>query len=71
MFGENPELITNKENGFLVEYNNQDQLAEAIKLVLDMDTGERERIVAHAQKTAEQFSATRMLSETARSLVLL
>jgi len=69
--GGNPELITNKENGFLVEYNNQDQLAEAIKLVLDMDTEERERIVAHAQKTAEQFSATRMLSETARSLVLL
>lgn len=63
--GGNPELIVNKKNGFLVEYDNEDQLMEAMGFVLTMPAQERERIAIHARKTAEQFSTTRMLRETA------
>lgn len=69
--GGNVELIANGENGFLVEYDNQDQLTDAIQSVFDMPTREQERIILNAQKTAEQFSTARMLNETAQFLMLL
>lgn len=69
--GGNPELIADKKNGFLVEYNNENQLAEAMRFVLTMSDQERERIVVHARKTAEQFSVTRMLEATAQFFISL
>ena len=67
--GGNRELITDKQNGFLVEYNNNDQLSQAIVSVLDMPTQEREHMTARARQTACYFTHERMLRETAEFIM--
>lgn len=53
--GGNPELITDGVNGYLVEFNNADQLEEAITRVLNHPES-RERIVQTARGRSKEFS---------------
>ena len=69
--GGNPELVTHEENGFLTEYNNKDELSQTIINALRMPVELRERMVESAQTRARQFSASRMLADTADFLVSL
>ena len=61
--GGNREVIEQGENGFLVKYNDEFNLVEAIKS-LWQDPGLKEEFVKNGKKTVEKFSAERMLSET-------
>ena len=67
--GGNTELITHGKNGFLVEYNNQSQLADAIQLMFGMSLHRREGMITHACQTARQFTTARMLQETAECIM--
>jgi len=62
--GGNPELITNGENGYLIEYNNTVQLRDTIESLIDMSAKERKHIAESARKTAEHFTKERMIEET-------
>lgn len=65
--GGNKEIIHQGENGFMVKYNDEFNLIEAIRTV--WHTPElRERFVANGQKTAEHFSAEKMFKETTKLL---
>ena len=66
--GGNPELITDNENGRLVEYNNRDQLRDAIASLVEMSSKERKRLATNARHTAQQFTTERMLRDTAQFL---
>ena len=66
--GGNTELITNGENGFLMEYNNKGELVSAIASVLDMPVQERRRLALQAHVTAQQFTVARMVHKTAEFL---
>jgi glycosyltransferase involved in cell wall biosynthesis len=60
--GGNPELITDGVNGFLVPFNDEFALVDAIKRVLDYpDT--RTRIVQSARGRSKDFSETIMLTK--------
>ncbi|OGN19535.1 MAG: hypothetical protein A3I32_02530 [Candidatus Yanofskybacteria bacterium RIFCSPLOWO2_02_FULL_45_10] len=61
--GGNPEVIRQGENGFMVNYNDEFNLVEAIKTVWQ---GEelRERFVANGLITVEHFSLEKMFNET-------
>jgi len=61
--GGNPELIENGYNGILVEYNNKEQLKEAI-LELWNDAELREKFVANSYKVLEKFSLANMIERT-------
>ena len=61
--GGNKEVIEQGENGFLVKYNDEFNLMEAIKS-LWQDPGLREEFKENGKKTVEKFSLERMLSET-------
>ncbi|MDP3779159.1 MAG: glycosyltransferase family 4 protein [bacterium] len=67
--GGNPELITNGETGCLIEYNNTDQLRNAIESLVEMSAKERKLIAESAKKIAGQFTKERMLDETAQFLL--
>lgn len=60
--GGNPEVIENGENGLLVEYNNQQQLLEAVKNVWQQPAL-KEKFKQNAQRTLEKFAFDRMVSE--------
>jgi len=63
----NPEIIQDGENGLLVEYNNKEQLKNAIiKLYTDKDL--RKKIIENGYKTIEKFGLERMINETKRVL---
>ena len=65
--GGNKEVIHQGENGFMVKYNDEFNMVEAIKTV--WNTPElRERFIANGRKTAEHFSAEKMLKETVELL---
>src|SRR3989344_137148 len=65
--GGNKEIIHQGENGFMVKYNDEFNMIEAIKTV--WNTPElRQRFIANGQKTAEHFSAEKMLEETVELL---
>lgn len=55
-----PEIIINKENGFLV--HTQKEAIEAIQL-LQSDSGLRAQMMHNAWKTAQQFRADRMIDQ--------
>ncbi len=66
--GGNKEIIHQGENGFMVKYNDEFNLVEAIKTV--WNTPElRERFVENGKKTAAHFSAEKMLKKTMDLLI--
>ncbi len=66
--GGNREIIHQGENGFMVKYNDEFNMIEAIKTV--WQTPElRQRFIVNGKKTAEHFSAENMLEETIKSLL--
>jgi glycosyltransferase involved in cell wall biosynthesis len=60
--GGNPEVVEDKINGLLVEYNNKQQIIEAIKL-LETQPELKQKIVQNTAKTLEKFSNQRMFKE--------
>jgi len=56
-----PEIITNGENGFIV--NTLEEAEEKIKLLLD-NTSLRHRLASNAQKSSQQFRADIMIKKT-------
>lgn len=65
--GGNPEIITNNENGILVEYNNTEKLYEALVRVLDSEELQKTFREAGRKKVLE-FSQERMVTELIRTL---
>ena len=65
--GGNKEIIEQGENGFLVKYNDEFNIVEAIKS-LWQDPGLKEEFIEKGKKTVEKFSSERMLSETTKLL---
>lgn len=61
--GGNREVIHQGENGFMVKYNDEFNLVEAVKTV--WQTPElQQRFIAEGKKTVEHFSAEKMISKT-------
>jgi glycosyltransferase involved in cell wall biosynthesis len=60
--GGNTELITDGVNGFLVEFNNNAELSEAIARVINHPES-RERIVQSARGRSKEFSKEKALEE--------
>ncbi|TSC74732.1 MAG: glycosyl transferase, group 1 [Parcubacteria group bacterium Gr01-1014_44] len=61
--GGNREIIHQGENGFLVKYNDEFNLIEAIKTIWNIPEL-RERFIKNGKETAAYFSAEKMLSKT-------
>lgn len=65
--GGNPELIKDGENGLLVEYNNKEQLKEAIlKLYNNPDL--RQKFITNSKEVLKKFSFEEMISKTTKVL---
>lgn len=67
--GGNPEMIRHEHNGLLVKPDDSDALARAIERLL-VDDALAFQIATEAQKTAAEFSVSRMITETIRVLSL-
>jgi len=65
--GGNREVIRQGENGFMVKYNDEFNLIEAIKTVWQTDDL-RSRFVEEGKKTVEHFNVEKMLQETTQIL---
>ncbi len=65
--GGNKEVITQGENGFLVRYNDEFNLVEAVK-TLWQDEELKEGLVENGKKTVKKFSPGKMLDETVEIL---
>lgn len=61
--GGNPELIKQGENGFMVKYNDELNLTEAIKAVFEHQDI-REKFIEEGKKTAGKFTVQKMADET-------
>ena len=61
--GGNREIINQGENGFMIKYNDEFNLIEAIRTVYKIDEM-RERFIEEGKKTAGHFSSERMYTET-------
>jgi glycosyltransferase involved in cell wall biosynthesis len=62
-----PEIVDDKENGFLIEPDDDQQLAELILDIFELDKKERSAIGKRARaKVVENFSTERMIDETIR-----
>jgi glycosyltransferase involved in cell wall biosynthesis len=61
--GGNCELINQGDNGFLIKYNDEFNLVEAMKAVWENEDI-RERFISHGKTTAERFNVQRMYQET-------
>ena len=66
--GGNPEVIVDGENGFLVEFNNKQQLTEAI-LKLYNDKELRKRFIARGREVLPNFTVDTMLENTVALLM--
>ena len=66
--GGNREIVIQGENGFLVKYNDEFNLVEAIKTVWKQPEL-REQMIINAKKTAQVFSVEQMLKETTKLLL--
>lgn len=64
----NPEVLEDSKSGFLVEYNNREQLKQAI-LKLYQDKGLRENLAEAGRQNLEKFSFTKMINETEQFLI--
>ncbi len=63
----NPEVVRQGENGFMVKYNDEFNLIEAIKTL--WQTPElRKRFIEEGKKTAQYFSQEKMIEETIKTL---
>lgn len=65
--GGNREVIRQGENGFMVKYNDEFNLIEAIKTLWDM-ADLREKFIEEGRRTIQEFSLDRMIKETIRLL---
>lgn len=65
----NPEIIQNGENGLLVEYNNKEQIKNAILRVWE-DKNLREKLISNGYKTLEKFKLEDMINKTITVLFL-
>ncbi len=65
--GGNPEVIIQGQNGFMVRYNDEFNLLEAIK-ALWKNTDLREQMIVEGKRTAAQYTADRMYHATMRLL---
>jgi len=65
--GGNKEVITQGENGFLVRYNDEFNLVEAIKTVWQ-DEKLRDELGENGKKTVQKFSSEKMINETLKVL---
>lgn len=59
----NPEIVLDRENGILVEFNNGEQLAAAIS-ELYRDANLRKHLTEKGRETARQFSLESMVNQT-------
>jgi len=65
--GGNPEVIQNEYNGLLVEYNNKEQIKNAI-LRLWKDENLRNKFIENGKKTLEKFNLEKMINKTIETL---
>lgn len=65
--GGNPELVKQGENGFMVKYNDELNLTEAIKALFEHQDI-REKFIEEGKKTAEKFTVQKMADETIETL---
>ena len=65
--GGNKEAITQGQNGFLVRYNDEFNLVEAIKTVWQ-DEKLKDELVENGKKTVQKFNSEKMITETAEIL---
>jgi glycosyltransferase involved in cell wall biosynthesis len=65
--GGNREIMKQGENGFVVKYNDEFNLIEAIKSVRD-NPELRKEFIENGKKTVQYFSSEKMLSETIEAL---
>jgi glycosyltransferase involved in cell wall biosynthesis len=65
--GGNPEVVKDGETGLLVEYNNKEQLKEAI-LKLWRNRELREKLVKNARQELHKFSFKEMIEKTLKVL---
>lgn len=66
--GGNPELIRQGENGFMVKYNDEFNLIEAVR-TLWQSPELREKFIANGHTTAVRFTPERMLQETKKVIM--
>lgn len=65
--GGNPELITDSENGLLVNYDDKEELKEAIRKVLD-DKMLAGKLSQNGKETIKQYSVEKMVMDTVMEL---
>ena len=65
--GGNKEVVKQGENGFLIKYNDEFNLLEAIK-TLYQDEDLRKQFIDAGKKTAQQFSVEKMCDQTEKLL---
>lgn len=65
--GGNPELINDGYNGMLVEYNNKQQIKDAI-LRLNEDEGLRQKFVENSKEILNHFTFEKMIADTITTL---
>ncbi|MBI2406262.1 MAG: glycosyltransferase family 4 protein [Candidatus Harrisonbacteria bacterium] len=65
--GGNVEVIEDKVNGILVDYNDREMLAEAMKFLL-RNPAAREKLGVAAAETASEFTTAKMMEQLARLL---
>lgn len=65
--GGNREIIHQGENGFMVKYNDEFNLIEAVKTVWQTPELQK-RFIEEGKKTADYFSIDKMITETAKIL---
>lgn len=68
MIGGNKEIIKQGENGFMIRYNDEFNLIEAIKS-LGHEQELKEQFIEEGKKTARLFNADNMLKETIKLLI--
>jgi glycosyltransferase involved in cell wall biosynthesis len=66
--GGNREIINQGENGFMVRYNDEFNLIEAVKTIW-RDKELREHFIEEGKKTVEKFSFEKMLEQTKNLLI--
>lgn len=66
----NPEIVEQGENGFMVKFNDERNLVEAIKTIRQREDISN-KFIENGLRTAERFTNEKMLSETLKEINLL